>query len=211
MSNTFCGWITKAQPLLFLLLLPCNHDYITLTPEAHFRTKQDQWWATRKVIAWLWISVIEWHHSHMNQNFAVLVFSFICFPVSSRYSCIVFIPWSPFDFLRMTLRLLIPGVGHLCTSLSRSVTWSLCESSSDTMRLWLKKTPAIGQVSSAISWNSTYPAIQAWILMVALFYKKRSHLPTLCNSFHLLLFIDIIVSDDCCCWGANVLVVYESL
>lgn len=148
----------------------------------------------------------------MNQNFAVLVFSFICCPVSSRYICSDFMPWSPFDFLRMTLRLLIPGVGHLCTLLSRSVTWSLCESSSDTMRQWLKKTPAIGQVSSAIPWNSTYSAIQAWILLAALFF---SHLPTLCNSFHFLLFIDIIDSDYCCCWGArqnlNVLVVYESL
>lgn len=72
--------------------------------------------------------------SYMNQNFAVLVFFLLSCPVSSRYSCCVYMPWSLYDFLRMTLRLLIPGVGHLCTSLSHSVTWSLCESSSDTMR-----------------------------------------------------------------------------
>lgn len=49
--------------------------------------------------------------------------------------------------LRMTLRLWIPEVGHLCTWLCRWGTWSLWESFWDTMLKWQRKTPRIGQVS----------------------------------------------------------------
>lgn len=153
---------------LFLLASHRNHN--TLILQAHFRTKRynlssvwcyHQWWPNRKVNSRLWSSVTEWDQFHTKLNCRRLVFCFCCrcFPHSVIFCRVIPALFTCIGFLsidRMTLRLLIPGVALLCTLLSRSVTWSRCESSSGTTLRWLKKMPAIGQVSySVVQWTLT--------------------------------------------------------
>lgn len=84
------------------------------------------------------------------------------------------------DFLRMTSRHWILGVGHLCTWLCRSVTWSQWESSWDMELKWRKKMPRIGQVTFKL--DTLYAVMLPSFVSLECFYGFEGCVITECQS-----------------------------